>query len=177
MVDLDEERPLQIADPLADPSMKQQSAPCGGITPLMMALAADDQDMTRDLRECGAEEPDMTPSHPTIVGAFEARDFVDIVRHLAAGADVDTKLRRGQGVQDSAFGTPLHALAALHRKPGAYELTQLLVRKGANLDAPDAEGDSPLAHARYFGASKLVQLLQGLGAETKGPYYARFGHP
>lgn len=69
----------------------------------------------------------------------------------------------------------MHACAAMHMKPGAYEVAQLLIRKKANLAAGDSEGDSPLAHARYFRAAELFHLLQGHGAKIAGPYYSRFG--
>ncbi|CAK0789585.1 unnamed protein product [Prorocentrum cordatum] len=58
-------------------------------------------------------------------------DFVDIVKHLAAGADVNARLSRRQGIVDTSEGAPLHACAAQFRRPGAFEVAQILVRKGA----------------------------------------------
>jgi len=46
-----------------------------------------------------------------------------------------------------------------------------LIKKGADLAAGDAEGDTPLAHARYFGAKEIYQVLEGNGAELGGPFY------
>jgi len=150
--------------------------PCGGITPMMMAIATGNDDLAKDLEACGAQRPDMsTKRHDSIREAFSRADFADIVKHFTSGADVNCSLRRGEGVQDTGFGTPLHACAALFRKPGAYETAQLLITKGSNLDAPDEEGDTPLAHARYFGAHELHRLYSGHGASLAGPFYARFG--
>eukprot|EP00930_Biecheleria_cincta_P061522 TRINITY_DN4709_c0_g1_i1.p1 TRINITY_DN4709_c0_g1~~TRINITY_DN4709_c0_g1_i1.p1 ORF type:complete len:369 (-),score=74.36 TRINITY_DN4709_c0_g1_i1:139-1245(-) len=149
--------------------------PCGGITPMMMAIATGNDNLTKDLEACGAQRPDMTTKHATIQDAFRHADFADIVKHFSAGVDINCQLRRGEGVRDTSQGTPLHACAALFRLPGSYETAQLLIAKGADLDAPDEEGDSPLAHARYFGAHELYRLYSGHGASLTGPFYARFG--
>ena len=37
----------------------------------------------------------------------------------------------------------------------------------------DSEGDTPLAHARYFNAPELFKLYSGSGASIAGPFYAR----
>merc|ERR1712130_1069697 len=76
--------------------------------------------------------------------------------------------------REASFGTYLHACAAMHRLPGAYETAQLLICLRADLNAGDAEGDSPLAHARYFEAHELHALFKGRGAKLEGPYYGRF---
>lgn len=39
--------------------------------------------------------------------------------------------------------------------------------------AGDSEGDTPLAHARYFNAPDLYKLYSGNGATIAGPFYAR----
>ena len=36
----------------------------------------------------------------------------------------------------------------------------------------DSEGDTPLAHARYFNAPDLYKLYDGSGATLAGPFYA-----
>jgi len=146
-----------------------------GITPLMMAIAAGDEDLASELRDRGAREPDMTPQHPSLATAFRSRDLVDVVRQFAAGACVNTPLRRGEGVQATGSGTPLHACCAMHRRPGAYALAELLVGMKADLSIGDSEGDTPLAHARYFNANELFELLEGHGATIDGPFYAMFG--
>jgi len=157
------------------------------LTPLMMAIVAGDDDLAKDLRALGAKEPDLTPKHQRLADAFQARDFVDVVKHIANGADVNARLRRGQGVQDTGEGRPLHACAALSDMPGSLEVAQLLLRKRADPSLGDSEGDNALAHARYFGeqfqrrgrdnssAVELYRLLEGNGAKLEGPFYRRFG--
>lgn len=149
----------------------EAKTPCGGLTPLMMAIAMRDDALIRVLRECGATEPDMEPVHPCLGDAFGSKDFPDIVRHIANGANVNFRLFEGQGIQDTMEGRPLHACAALYKCPGAYEVAQLLIWKNADLALGDSEeGATPLAHARYFGATKIHQLLQGHGPEIVAPY-------
>lgn len=147
---------------------------CFGLSPLLLALAAGDEDLVKDLRAAGAPEPEMTPKAGSMPFAFAKQDIADVVRHLAAGADVNTKLTRGQGVNGTSWGGPLHACCSMNCF-GTYELAQLLIRKKANMDMGDQEGDSPLAHARYFRNSAMQDLLQGHGAQMKGPFYSNFG--
>mmetsp|Transcript_27297 Transcript_27297/g.49416 ORF Transcript_27297/g.49416 Transcript_27297/m.49416 type:complete len:319 (+) Transcript_27297:84-1040(+) len=146
-----------------------------GISPLMMAIATGDKDLASELRERGAREPDMTPLNPDLATAFRSGDLVDAVRQIAAGACVNTPLRRGEGVQCTSSGTPLHACCAMHRQPGAYALAELLVGMKADLSIGDSEGDTPLAHARYFKANELFELLEGHGATIEGPFYRMLG--
>jgi len=157
------------------------------MTPLLMAIVAGDEDLAKDLRALGAKEPDLKPKHQRLPDAFRARDFADVVRHIAGGADVNTRLYRGFGVQDTEEGRPLHACAAMSHMPGSLEVAQLLLRKRADVSIGDAEGDNALAHARYFGeqfqrrgldssgARELYRLLEGHGAKLEGPFYRRFG--
>lgn len=143
----------------------------GAITPLMMAIAVGNQEIQSMLREHGAEEPNMTPLYGDLPAAFRAEDLVDIVRLVAAGKNVNVTLRRGEGVRATSSGTPLHACCAMHKLPGSTEVAQLLVTKKADLTAGDAEGDTPLAHAKYFGAEQLFEVLESNGAEIGGPFY------
>jgi len=147
------------------------------LTPLLLAAAARDEEAISLLGNYSSENlelPEMVPKSRHIGIAFRYRDFADVVRFLACGADPNTRLPRGLGVQDTNHGTLLHACCAMHTAPGAEALVELLLRLGANLEAPDAEGDPPLAHARYFGANDLYQVLQTHGARLTGPYYTRF---
>jgi len=145
------------------------------ITPLMMAVAADYPDLANYMRSLGAEEPDMTPQSDSIVEAFTADDYADVFRHIAAGADVNGFLRRGQGVEATSRGVPLHACCAHAGCPGSYEVAQLLLRKRADTTLGDSEGDTPLAHAKYFHADQIYDLLQNNGAKIDGPFYRMFG--
>lgn len=144
------------------------------MTPLMLALAAQDAHAVALLRDAGAnDEACMRPKTATIGHALRAGDLADVVRHLANGVDPNVRLPQGQGIRDTSSGTPLHACCALHRLPNVTALVQLLLQLGADPIAPDGEGDSPLAHARYFGADEVYKVLQRHGAKIQGPYYSK----
>lgn len=146
---------------------------CGGISPLALAVACKDREATKILLEAGAVLPDMTTTLPNFEEAWRAKDLPEIVRQIAAGADVNTSLAGGGGVVESRFGTPLHAVCKMHREPGAYEVLVLLLRRRADPAKGDAEGDNALAHAKYFKASDLYALLDANGAKLAGPTYFR----
>lgn len=152
--------------------VSEDGLPCGGLTPLLMAMATGRDDLASDFRHIGAEEPDLVPKTPSLREAVTRGRVLDITRHLMAGADPDLPLRRGEGIRATENGTLLHACAANHKQPGMYEVAQLLIHKKANLDAGDSEGDTPLAHARYFNAPDLYKLYSGSGATLAGPFYA-----
>lgn len=142
-------------------------------SPLMMALAARDDEARAILLAAGAREPDMAPVHGGSLGrAFGRGDLADVVRVLARGANPNLRLQPGEGIHDTSSGTPLHACCALWQRPGAAAVAGLLCRLGADVKAPDAEGDSPLSHARYFGADEVYNVLEAFGAKLQGPYYS-----
>jgi len=148
---------------------------CGGLSALMVAIAAGNDDVCKKLRQKGAAEPNLAAKTVSIQKAFASNNFVEVACRIAAGDDVNARLSRGQGIQATSSGTPLHACCAMHNLPGSTEMAQLLIKKGANLAAGDAEGDNPLAHAKYFGADELYQVLERNGAELRGPWYTGFG--
>merc|ERR1712187_461354 len=113
----------------------------------------------------------MKPSNGSLNRAFQRHDLPDVVRLLAKGANPNIQLARGEGIRDTNTGTPLHACCALHGLQGATAVVELLCRLGAGTSSPDTEGDSPLAHARYFGASEIYMALEDRGAKLQGPYY------
>jgi len=137
----------------------------------MVAIANADQTLCEQLRNAGASEPDMVPKTRSIQEAFTSKDFVEVLRRIAAGDDVNAKLSRGQGVQATSSGTPLHACCAMHQIPGSSEMAQFLIRKGADLAAGDAEGDTPLATPSIsvlmnFSRSCRVMVLSSAGLST-----------
>lgn len=145
-----------------------------GITPLMLAAASNDEEASLILQNAGAQTDDMTLRLDNLPAAFAAGDLAEVVRQIAAGADVNTRLSRGEGIIDSSSGVPLHACCRFHRLPGAYEVVVLLLRCRADSSIGDAEGDTPLAHAKYYRAEALYALLDANGAELAGPFYRRF---
>jgi len=79
-----------------------------------------------------------------------------IKQHLDAGAKVDVK-------DDKFIGTFLHWAAA----GGQNEIVKLLIAKGADVNATDGDGDTPLHLAGNTTAStEIAELLISKGADV-----------
>lgn len=160
-------QPSDAIDP--DEEERRQDAKARqALTPLLFALAGRSDEVAKHLREAGAHEPDLKPKWQTLGRAFAAHDFADVARHLAHGAEPNKVLNRGEGIADTNWGTLLHACCAQHRQQCALPMVELLCRLGANINAGDSEGDSPLVHARYFGATEIYAALERHGAKFQG---------
>ena len=83
--------------------------------------------------------------------AFGSLETIRVL--LEYGADVNFATPFGSR-------TPLMA-ACIHRN---YRVAQLLIEAGAEVNALDSQGESPLDLARDSGDAKLVQLLINHGA-------------
>jgi len=86
----------------------------------------------------------------SIHDAAAAGDIDAVKQHIAAGADVN----------ENVLSTPLHA-AALN---GHKEIAELLIAKGADVDAKDALGNTPLYNTISFNAAldgykEIAELL------------------
>jgi ankyrin repeat protein len=117
-----------------------------------------------DVKRADAETGE-TPLHSALCTADrEAHDLVVRVL-LAHGADVDAATR--PGVETGCFmrdcrtkgETPLHRAAAF----GTEATLDLLLAAGGRLDARDANGDTPLGWASWYGRPDPVlrKLLYG----------------
>lgn len=151
-------------------------------TPMLIALAADNSDAIQMLQKAGAPEESLGATkgksnrrlfqRSPLAQAFANRDLAAVVRCIGQStADINQRLLRGEGIADTGGGTPLHACCAQHRLPGIASVVELLCRKKANVNAEDDEGDSPLAHACYFGAREVEAVLRAHGGQVRGPYY------
>lgn len=86
------------------------------------------------------------------------RGHVDTVRLLiAAGVEVDHVNRLG-------WTCLLEAILLGDGGPQHQHIVQLLIAANANVNLADAQGVSPLAHARKKGHAEIVQLLLQAGA-------------
>ncbi|KAM0388820.1 hypothetical protein ACHAQC_009472 [Fusarium culmorum] len=67
------------------------------------------------------------------------------------------------------LGTGPSKLAAINYAAlmGSAEIISILKDSGANLEAKDMDGLTPLHNAAYFGRTEAVELLCDLGADTK----------
>ena len=109
---------------------------------------------------CGESEPlDISIHNAVIEGDIQA-----VKQHLAAGADVNAK--------DGNEWTPLHYAAA----NGHKEIAELLITKGANVNAKDDDGGTPNAKDEDGGTPldgvisrkhpKIADLLRKHGGKT-----------
>jgi ankyrin repeat protein len=57
--------------------------------------------------------------------------------------------------------TPLHSAA----EEGHKDLVELLITKGANVNAKDEDGVTPLQYAKIEGHTGIVELLRKHGAK------------
>ena len=96
-----------------------------------------------------AKAPDMKWS---IHGAARFGDIEEVKQHLAAGTDVNEKA-------DKIGLTPLHFASG----EGHMEVVKLLIAKGADVDAKDNDGWTPLISAR---TKEIAELLIAKGADV-----------
>jgi peptidoglycan/LPS O-acetylase OafA/YrhL len=103
-------------------------------------------------------QPSDTPGSgaaSTIWAAAEAGDLGAIERHLANGAKVNGR--------DGEFGlTPLHRAAFANRA----ETAELLIGRGADVNATASDGGTPLHAAAFLGNDKVVTTLVTHGANV-----------
>jgi ankyrin repeat protein len=96
-----------------------------------------------------------TPLEASLGGAIMMNDVREVARILDQGFNINTT-RMGQG------HTPLHLAADDDRKLG---LIELLLARGADVNARDGYGKTPLHHAAGSDCIKVVGLLLKRGAQ------------
>ena len=115
--------------------------------------------------------PELEGATPYLLAAM-AGD-TQVMRTLAAaGADV--------GLRTKAEGTPLMAAAGLGRVPGEVRVPEsdtlaaakLAVQFGADVDPPDAVGNTALHYAAFLRRDSIIQFLadQGATLDVKNKY-------
>ena len=99
---------------------------------------------------CGPSVPDI-PIHD----AAGAGDILIIKKHIAANTDIDLKCK-------SCGGTALgHAAMSGHK-----EIVNLLIQKGADINAKNKKEGTSLHDAAEAGQSEIVELLIDSGADV-----------
>jgi uncharacterized protein len=86
-----------------------------------------------------------------LFAAIRSADAAAVQQALANGADKNAK----------SNGTPAITLCV---QSGKLNMVQLLAGAGADVNAPDAQGTTPLGHARARAFDAIVNTLLGLGA-------------
>ena len=100
---------------------------------------------------CGPPKPpDISIKDAITKGNIEA-----VKKHIAAGTDVNAKLRR-------SGETPLF-FAAFN---GYKEIAELLIAEGADVNAKDFENKTPLDEAINFKHNEIAELLRKHGGKT-----------
>ena len=98
-----------------------------------------------------------TTPEEMLLHAAEAGDIATVQRLLAGGLGADATLEEGENFAPTAL------IAAAEN--GHLDIAKLLLEKGANANAIDAEGWTPLMFAAQNGHSEMAQLLLARGAE------------
>lgn len=92
-----------------------------------------------------------TATQQALFDAISQADATAVQQALASGADKNAKRN----------GTPAITLCV---QSGQLYLVQLLITAGADVNAPDAQGITPLAHARMRGFDAIANTLVAAGA-------------
>ena len=101
-----------------------------------------------------AKAPDISIHQAAYDGNIEA-----VKQHIAAGADVSVKKKNSPAVLFEASGTPLHYAST-------KEIVELLIAKGADVNAKSSDGSTPLHDAAYYGRTVIAELLIAKGADV-----------
>ena len=96
----------------------------------------------------------------TLFSACETGDIEGVKRHLADGADVNAK-RKSNDIACYEY-TPLHIAA----HEDHTEIAELLIAKGAEVNAKDKYGYTPMHIAAADGCKELAELLIAKGADV-----------
>lgn len=130
-------------------------------SPLQAAASVDDVDMTARLLKAGADAQAQGGSFGSPLHAAAWAGSVELVAALLrAGASAR--------LETPPFGAPIHAVLVVWNA-GAEHLdaiaTLLVNQGGADVNALDYDGSSPLMRASVRGLAGDVQALLGLGAD------------
>jgi cytohesin len=127
----------------------------GGITPLDSAINVNLTEIAALLRKHGGKTSAWLNADNSIHAAAIAGHIEAVKQHLDAGTDVNAK--------DIQFGaTPLYLAAEFGRK----EVAALLLAKGAEVNARDKSGATPLGGAIRRKHSETADLLRKHGGKT-----------
>ncbi|MHC4540014.1 MAG: ankyrin repeat domain-containing protein [Planctomycetota bacterium] len=159
-------------------------------TPLMSAAWSGHKDLAELLVQRGADVNERMPGGWSPVLSAAHRGHTDILAlllahgaeanvedrwgwsalHYATGPDI-TKLLLGKGadpnvVEREGGGTPLHFAAGGGKEGKDYKtMAELLIRHGADVNARDWEGNTPLYWAQEEDNTDIVALLKKHGAK------------
>lgn len=131
-------------------SMRREDAP-SAVARMKKSDAADAESSMQDTSAITAGRAATLPN-AALFAAIRNGDAAAVEQALANGADKNAK----------SSGTPAVTLCV---QSGKLHLVKRLAAAGADLNAPDAQGMSPLAHAQAMGLDAMVSVLLELGAK------------
>jgi uncharacterized protein len=130
---------------------------------LVNALVADDSAKVAEALKAGADANAVDRNGtPALVIAVSGKDAAGVQLLLDAGADPNT---RHSDTAGKFRKTPAVQFAAAN---GSVEILRLLAKGGADLNAADATGVTPLMSAAYMGHEDVVDALLTAGAPLEG---------
>ena len=141
----------------ADINFKGGNGDLTGLTPLITAAATGEEDIARYLIRRGANLNEQDDAGNSAAGAAVQTNNIRILKLLG---DAGANLRQLQGSSKA----PLIRDAARSVEAGA-EMVQYLIRKGADVNQEDGDGNAPLFHAALFGNTRVADLLLRAGAD------------
>lgn len=110
-----------------------------------------------------AEETSEAPAPPE----YNTELSGELVYRASLGSVEDVKLLLSQGADPNARdegGKPALALASIRTDAQALEVLQALVQAGADVNLPDAEGQTPVFHAARRANLETIRWLEERGA-------------
>ena len=138
----------------ADPNLDGS----GGTTALSLVAGSDNAEAVRLLLDAGADVDKTPTSQGTPLGEACYRGHLEVAKLLRErGASVNQ--RGGRGV---VGGSALHQAVGYADSP---EIVRWLIAQGADVNARDNIGATPLHRAAQYGCVESVRLLMGGGAD------------
>ncbi|MCZ6834256.1 MAG: ankyrin repeat domain-containing protein, partial [Planctomycetota bacterium] len=139
---------------LANPARVNEYHPIGGTAMVASALGGAGSELWRVYAKSGTPNP----SRPQAKTRSPLRASLDFPELDPAEMSAFTLLSNGADPNqpEPEGSTALHAASAR----GLYEIVEMLIRKGANLDARNSAGHTPIDVAERAGHHSIVTLLR-----------------
>ena len=170
----DAARVRELLDDGADVNVRESSPDRLQYTPLHWAAYLGEQSLVRLLVSRGAELESEDPWYSTPLYLAAEQGHLEIVKNLAElGSEVNVRSkmlgytplhRAAWGPAEKRFG--VESVAGKDWNAVYLEIAQVLLEKGAEVNALDNDGETPLDQAIEGGFDEMVALLRKHGGKT-----------